>query len=480
MDRKKLFARKALFTAILALAACGDDAPPPATTPDLGAADTGVPPCTTDAQCDDGMFCNGVARCTPSAAGADARGCVAATGSSCLASQTCNEATDACETACDTGGDADGDGIDAMSCGGTDCDDSDALTFPGNSEVCDADHDEDCNPTTFGPDGDSDGFAGTECCNGDACGADCDDTSDTVGPSGTESCNLVDDDCNGTIDEGVQTTCFVDADGDSYAAVGAAPMMACTCGAGFTATAPSMAADCNDSSITVNPAVPEVCNTIDDNCNGMIDEGLGTTYYRDLDGDGRGATASGTIVSCSMPVGYAAANNDCDDGCAACYTGAPDVCDALDNNCNGVIDEVLPAPCTVGVGACTRVGLLRCDGSCTTVPGIPDSSFHTTAAANGSWDWNCDGVVEPRDAITDPSYSSAEAFCRTQTCPSGSTPMFLPAVHRGALTTGSPSPFCGVTLWTVGGDGSGCSRPPSPSDACSNAYRSGTARQGCR
>jgi len=128
-----------------------------------------------------------------------------------------------CETSCATGADADGDGVDATSCGGTDSDDSDALTFPANPETCDANHDEDYNPTTFGPDLDSDGLPGTACCNGDACGADCDDTSDTVGPSGTESCNLVDDNCNGTTDEGVQTTCFVDADGDGYAAVGAAP-----------------------------------------------------------------------------------------------------------------------------------------------------------------------------------------------------------------------------------------------------------------
>lgn len=52
-------------------------------------------------------------------------------------------------------------------------------------------------------------------------------------------------------------------------------------------------------------------------------------------------------------------------------------------------------PCTVGVGACAATGTIVCNPTptCTAVAGMPNPGWHTAAAANGSWDWNCDGVV---------------------------------------------------------------------------------------
>ena len=46
--------------------------------------------------------------------------------------------------------------------------------------------------------------------------------------------------------------------------------------------------DCDDNNPQINPAMEEVCNGIDDNCNDDIDEGVGTTFYLDNDGDGYG------------------------------------------------------------------------------------------------------------------------------------------------------------------------------------------------
>jgi hypothetical protein len=490
-----------LLVLLLSLAACGDDSTPPA--PDLGPADAGnndlgadaLVACTTDAQCADGVFCNGVERCTPGAAGADARGCVVATSTPCLPTQTCNEVDNLCETSCDTGADADGDGHDATACGGDDCDDSDANRYPGNTEVCDAaGHDEDCDATTYGTDVDGDTFLSTGCCNTQpggalACGTDCDDSAGgaNVHPGAPESCNGVDDDCNGVIDEGVQTGCYLDADGDGYAAVGAAAVMMCSCSTGYTATAPATAADCNDANIHINPAVPEVCNLIDDNCNTLVDEDVGNTYYRDLDHDGQGSVASGTIVACSMPAtGYAPDATDCNDACATCYIGATEICDGMDNNCSSTTDENLGAFCTEGIGACAVTGQRRCDGSCTAVGGTPDAAFHTGVAPNGSWDWNCDGVTTPETAINNTTHSSAANYCAAQTCPAPvvcgwtTCPSTLAITPQTGLFTpgGGVSPYCGLGLWSVSGTCSGTMAGAGPCLGPTGASTTGVQR--CR
>src|SRR5690606_16607784 len=104
----------------------------------------------------------GVERCTPSAPSADARGCVS--GSMPCEGATCDEATRACGAPCSSP-DADGDGYDAIACGGDDCDDGDADVHPGATEVCDVDGvDEDCDASTLGSrDADRDTYADARC-----------------------------------------------------------------------------------------------------------------------------------------------------------------------------------------------------------------------------------------------------------------------------------------------------------------------------
>ncbi|MBN1770718.1 MAG: hypothetical protein JXB32_05620, partial [Deltaproteobacteria bacterium] len=103
----------------------------------------GVTICTSDADCQDGVFCNGEETCSPGTS-TSPDGCVPAAEGPCLPSQTCDEETDACLSACDIDPDTDDDGYDAAECGGDDCDDSDAEVNPGATELPGDGVDQDC------------------------------------------------------------------------------------------------------------------------------------------------------------------------------------------------------------------------------------------------------------------------------------------------------------------------------------------------
>ncbi|MBM4393999.1 MAG: putative metal-binding motif-containing protein, partial [Deltaproteobacteria bacterium] len=99
------------------------------------------------------------------------------------------------------------------------------------------------------------------------------------------------------------------------------------------------ATDCDDGEASVNPAATEVCDGVDDDCDGTIDDGLATsTWYEDNDGDGYGDASSST-VACDAPAGSVANATDCDDGEASVNPTATEVCDGLDNNCDGSTDR---------------------------------------------------------------------------------------------------------------------------------------------
>jgi len=174
----------------------GDSMPDPETADGDSGEATG---CMEDDDCSDGVFCNGQEICDPSSAEADAQGCVPPAGSACPTDGTrCDERQDMCLTLCDLDADADDDGVDAVECGGTDCDDSNADVHPGLEEVCDAaDLDEDCDPSTFGTlDVDDDGMVSNACCNGDNCGPDCNDAQWGLGVGDWAHCASCGDACS--------------------------------------------------------------------------------------------------------------------------------------------------------------------------------------------------------------------------------------------------------------------------------------------
>ncbi len=95
-----------------------------------------------------------------------------------------------------------------------------------------------------------------------------------------------------------------------------------------------------------------------------------------------------------------------------------------DDDCDGVTDNVPVTPCNVGsgLGACANGGYTACSGTTqvcnAAVAAIGDATmWHTNGPApNGSWDWDCDGVVTKQYPDTSPSPPNCTALSMSD-CP---------------------------------------------------------------
>ena len=196
-----------------------------------------------------------------------------------------------------------------------DCNDGDSSTYRNAPELCDlVDNSCDCaaNGTYVGTGA---GVAQCGCINGQGAG------------------------CN----EGVPTTTYYwDNDNDTYG--GTSSINLCSLNLlppPIRARYRTQGGDCNDSDSSINPGASEICDDGDDeDCDNQIDEGFNRNWYLDSDGDTFGGSLR--TLSCARPPNHVRSNNDCNDGYALTYPGAPEICDGADNNCNNSIDENNP------------------------------------------------------------------------------------------------------------------------------------------
>lgn len=217
---------------------------------------------------------------------------------------------------------------------------------------------------------------------------DCDDTNPSQYPQATESCNQIDDDCDGAIDSPASAQFprwYQDSDHDGFGNAQVS-VQSCEAPTGYVASAD----DCNDSNAAIYPQAPEVecssntdfncdghggqedfdedgypgcqdcsdtnaaihpegeerCNALDDDCDGETDEVSvdgsplpdSPTWYLDADGDGYGNAAVST-VSCAQPEGYTSQSGDCNLSDPSIHPGATEVCNGRDEDCDEVIDD---------------------------------------------------------------------------------------------------------------------------------------------
>jgi hypothetical protein len=324
-----------------------------------------------------------------------------------------------------------------------------------------------CSPRDFFRDADEDGHGDPEAARS-ACvmpegyvesSDDCDDACPSCHPGGTEVCDELDQDCDDAIDEDLtEITSYADADGDTYGD-GTTAMTGCSLPEGRA----MRDGDCDDGSSAVHPGVTEICNGVNDDCDEGTDEGLLSTYFRDADSDGFGV-ASMMMQACAQPSGYVTNDDDCDDDCRMCFPGGNEVCDDLNNDCDGNTDEGVkttfyadcdgdgyapmgadsyqgcsvsttrPAGCSLAGTWTPRNPTVGNRDCLDTNPSVyPNNLAYYSSPASGltrAYDYNCDGV---------------ETMERTEVggrCQSGGGPG---ACFRTTGWTTDEPPACGVT-----------------------------------
>jgi large repetitive protein len=260
---------------------------------------------------------------------------------------------------------SDEDGDETSSCEG-DCNDGDSEINRDALEICDS-IDNDCDTlvddadvgvdaentgTEYFMDSDQDGYGKNSkwlCALPSestyvVASGDCNDEEAAVNPAAEEHpADGIDSNCDDL------DLCYLDVDDDGIGGTGTALSGDLTCTetdqqTGFPLSSDSH--DCDDSKSDVFPGASEVCDGYDNNCDGSIDFGDeelegDTDFFPDGDSDGYGSPDELAVVACSDSVvdGYVTNSDDCNDADGDISPNGKEICDEIDNNCNGLTDN---------------------------------------------------------------------------------------------------------------------------------------------
>ncbi|HMV67161.1 MAG TPA: putative metal-binding motif-containing protein [Myxococcota bacterium] len=336
-----------------------------------------------------------------------------------------------------------------------DCVDTQPTVYPGAPEQPDG-FDNNCNgitdEATVLTDDDGDGYCEStgQACSDGSLNGDCNDSNMFVSPAQSEVCNdQLDNDCDGVQNEPNAQGCtqfYIDGDGDGY---GSPATGACACAAPGP-SAVLIANDCDDGNRNISPSAAETADGIDNNCNGLRDEG--TTKYDD-DGDGY-CEANGCTLQSWQTTPWT--GGDCNDGNSAVNPSATEVCsNGVDDNCSGTQNEGQnaigcsnwyrdadadgygggsPACYCQATGQYTTQDHSDCyDSQALAHPG--QGGYFISHRGDGSFDYNCSGGTE------------YETSTRTATC-RGTINLPFPLPDIGCdfeAGWSSSSPSCGNT-----------------------------------
>ena len=146
-------------------------------------------------------------------------------------------------------------------------------------------------------DNDGDGYFSDE---------DCNDLESSIYPETIEVCDGIDNNCDGVVDEDVTTLFYADSDEDGFGNPDIF-IESCDLPNGYV----DNGSDCDDAQSQTYPAAVEVCDDEDNNCDGVIDEGLEQDFFVDSDEDGIGGAE--VFSACILTQGISSISGDCDD-----------------------------------------------------------------------------------------------------------------------------------------------------------------------
>ena len=222
-------------------------------------------------------------------------------------------------------------------------------------------------------DADEDGYGST---------IDCDDADPAIHPDAAEYCDGIDNDCDDDIDEDDAVdgeTWYWDGDHDGWGVADGGTVSACHQPDGY-----GPVGDCYDYDPRISPSADEVCDGADNDCDGRVDVDPvdGATGCLDADGDGFGDPAI-CETACVLPAAFVPDDGDCDDTDPAIHPAAEEICDEVDNDCDGLVDPQ--------AGDADGDGWDGCEGDC-----APDDATVNPDAdeiCGDGIDNDCDGTA---------------------------------------------------------------------------------------